>query len=930
MAKEIYNLTADAVLRKFGTSRSGLADEEARERLKKYGLNRIKKKRGWRWLKIAFSQFNDVLVWIMLVAAGLAYFFGEPRDVIILLLIIFINSIIGFVQEFKAEKLMDRLQKLSSDKAIVVRSGKKREIETRSAVPGDIVYVTGGDNIPADGYLLETFNFYTNSFVFTGESRPERKEAKAVSEKKLSVADIGNMVFSGEQVTRGEAVFVATATGMQTELGKIADLAEEIPEEPTPLQKNMKTLGRDITILSIFIAIFVLLAGRLQPISLYENFLFALAVAVSIVPEGLPATLSVALSLGMRRLLSKKVLVRRLIAVETLGSVDVICTDKTGTITKNELAVTKIIIGGKEIEVTGNGYEPKGTFLSAGKKIDPDQIKNFQLLLKIGVLCNDASLMKEKGEYKIVGDPTEGALVVAARKFNPKPDFFGKGERKVHENPFESERMRMSVVYERKSGPKKELVSYVKGSPDVLLGLSPKKIGKEGTVPFSQEEKEKTKQLYDEMSARALRVLAFAYRPLGNKFSNKTRPDNITAEEAESDLVWVGMMAMIDPPRPDIERAIAECRESGVNVIMITGDYEVTARAIAQKINLLRIQKSKVKSQNFGVPASGADNFVVNGKTLNDLSDGEIVARIKSGTSVFARITPAQKLRIAQALKKSGLVIAMTGDGVNDAPALKSADIGVAMGKIGTDVSKEASDMILLNDNFSSIVSGIREGRTIYQNIRKIMYYILSSNASEFLAIAFGMLMAIPSPVTAVQILAIDLGTDVLPSMALGVEPAEKHKLERGKIGLKQGLIGSLGFFRLLYVGVIMASGAIFAFLWSMVRGGWHFGQAMGLDSPLYIKSTAATFAVLSMTQMANLLQARSENKSVFEIGFFKNKYLIGSIFFAIAVLFMFLYVPFFQKHLHLAPIDFWDWMIVIGATLAVFFFEEARKAGEK
>ncbi|MDD5490122.1 MAG: HAD-IC family P-type ATPase, partial [Candidatus Moranbacteria bacterium] len=694
MEKQIYNLAAEEVLGKFGANVDGLSNEEAEKRLKEYGPNKIEKKHGWRWAKLVLRQFSDALVWILLAAAVLAFAFGEMRDVTIILVIVFLNAVIGFTQEWKAERIMDRIQKLASDKATVIRSGRKKEIDASEIVPGDIMFVTSGDNVPADGYILESYNLHTNSFVFTGESKPEKKEAKIVAEEILSIADIENMVFTGEQVTMGEAKAVVTGTGIKTELGKIAELATEVKEELTPLQKKMRTLGKDVSILAVVIAALVLVAGGFQHLSWYQNFLFALAVAVSVVPEGLPAAMSVALSLGMRRLLKNNVLVKKLIAVETLGSVNMICTDKTGTITKNELMVTKIVLDDEEIEVSGEGYEPKGNFLIDGKKINPGEIKNLGLILKIGALCNDASLVSESNNFKIVGDPTEGALVVAARKYNPDEKYFGAGETKIDENPFESERMRMSVIFrnEKLEAGGENTFSYVKGSPDVLLGLSPKKLTEKGIVPFSDEEKKKTKEIYDRMSAEALRVLAFAYRPLDN-FDKKDFQN-----ESEKDLIWVGMMAMIDPPRADVAKAIEECQQSGIRVIMITGDYEITAQAIAKQVGLL-ISNSQFLISNKIPNSKSQNNFVINGKTLNILSDSEIVKRIKNGASVFARITPEQKLRIATILKNSGAVIAMTGDGVNDAPALKKADIGVAMGKIGTDVSKEASDMILLDDD---------------------------------------------------------------------------------------------------------------------------------------------------------------------------------------------------------------------------------------
>jgi len=928
MPKQIYNLSPAEILKEFSVDENGLSSSEAAKRLKEYGPNKIEKKKSWRLAKLIGHQFNDALVWILLVAAALALFFGEMRDVSIILIIVLINATIGFFQEWKAERILDHIKKLTSDKAFVFRSGRKIEVDSVEIVPGDVIFVSSGDSVPADGYILESYNLHTNTFVFTGESKPEGKSAKTIAEENLPLADIDNMVFTGEQVTMGEAKAVVTGTGTNTELGKIAELATEVKDELTPLQKKIRTLGKDVTILAVAIAIAVMIAGNFYHMSLYQNFLFALAVAVAVVPEGLPAALSVALSLGMRRLLKVNVLAKKLIAVETLGSVSMICTDKTGTITKNELMVTKIVLDEKEIAVGGEGYEPEGDFSISGQKIEPKNVKNLELLMKIAALCNDAALVHEKDSYKIAGDPTEGALIVAARKFNPDEKYFGAGERKIDENPFESERMRMSVVYQRDriaDTEKSEPISYVKGSPDVLLGLSPKKLAEEGIVPFSDAEKNKIKKIYDQMSGEALRVLAFAYRPVKNYTSDGSSP----IDDSEKDLIWVGMMAMIDPPRRDVAEAIKECRESGIKVIMITGDYEVTARAIGENVGLIN-PKFKIQISNqIQNPNFKSTNAVINGKELNSLSDANILKRIKDGVSVFARITPGQKLRIAGILKKSGAVIAMTGDGVNDAPALKRADIGVAMGIIGTDVSKEAADMILLDDNFASIVQGIKEGRTVYQNIRKFVYYVFSSNASEFLTVIFGMLLAIPAPITAVQILAIDLGTDVFPSLALGLEPAEPGAMKQKPYSGKERLIGSFGFWRLAYVGSIMAVGAVVAFLWSMTRGGWHFGQPIDFSSALYIKSTAATYTVLSMTQMANLLQARSEKLSVFAIGFFKNKFVIGAIFISVGMLTAFLHIPFFQQYLHMSPIDGWDWLVVAGATLAVFLFEEARKAEE-
>ena len=902
MEKQIYNLSSEEVLEKFASTKDGLSGREVEKRIKENGLNKLQKKTSWKWLKIIWNQFNDALVWILLVAAALAFVFHEMRDVTIIVIIIGINATIGFFQEFKAEKILDQIKNLTSQQAVVFRDGEKKQIDTKFLTTGDVVFVASGDKIPADGYILEDYDFKINSFIFTGESKAKKKTNGTMKESAVALADITNLVFMGETVATGEARFVVTGIGMDTELGRIASMTQEVKEDLTPMQKQMRTLGRDVTILAILIGVIVMIAGQYFQMSLYQNFLFALALAVSVVPEGLPAAISVALSLGMKRLLKDNVLAKKLNAVETLGSVDIICTDKTGTITKNELTVTKVVVNNQALNVSGSGYAPIGDFFVKGEKVLQNEIENLELLFKIGTLCNDASLVSDvKDKYAIIGDPTEGALIVAGKKYNAHKDFYEKNERKITENPFSSERMRMSVIYKNANTN-----SFVKGSPDVLLNLcTQKKIGGE-VSDFTETEKEAVKKIYNTMSAEALRVLAFAYRNLDSVVVEKY------SEECEKNLVWVGMMAMIDPPRIGVDEAILECQNLGIKPIMITGDYEITARAIARNVNLI-----KEKNDN--------ENSIINGKNLDLLNDTEVFDRIENGACVFARIAPEQKLRIATILKNNDQVIAMTGDGVNDAPALKKADIGVAMGVIGTDVSKEAADMILLDDNFASIVKGIKEGRTIFVNLKKFVHYVFTSNASELFTVIFGVILHIPSPIAAVQILAIDLGTDIFPSFALGLEPpelgADKKSMDKG------GVISLQGFKRILYLGVIMATGAVVAFLWSMLRGGWHFGGKIDVVSLLYVKSTTAAYAVLSMTQMANLLQARSEKLSPFALGFFKNIYVLFAIAISFIILLTFMYLPIMQKYLHMAPIDWRDWLVVAVSFLAVFLFEEARKA---
>ncbi len=898
--KNIYEYSVGEILTEFHTSEhQGLSESEALSRIKKYGRNQIAQKHNWKWLKLVVHQFSDALVWILLVAAVLAFFFGESRDVIIILFIVSANAIIGFLQEFKAERILDSIKKLTTDQSQVIRDGKKKEVDARFLVPGDVVFVVAGDRVPADGFITESFDLKVNSFIFTGESSPEKKSVKTIEGKHVSLADIDNMLFMGETISTGEGRFVVTGTGMQTELGRIAHLTGEIKEVPTPMQKQMQRLSKNIAIVAVSIGTCVMIVGNYFEMTLYHSFLFALALAVSVVPEGLPAAISVALSLGMKRLLTVKMLAKKLSAVETLGSVSIICTDKTGTITKNELTVTHVVINDQMLTVSGTGYSPEGNFYAEGKVVNPAHIENLEMLFRIGTLCNDANIVLKDGVRTVVGDPTEGAIVVVGEKYNPKENYFNIGETKITENPFASDRMRMSVVYKNT-----HVASFVKGSPDVMIDLCDFIMQGDQLMPFTIEEKMHIKEMYNAMSADALRVLGFAYRDLSGI------DEHHYLDESEKKLTWIGMMAMIDPPRVDVKQAIHECKALGIKVMMITGDYEITARAIARNVGLI----------------DGDGTYeVINGKMLNQLSDREIYRKVMKRDIVFARIAPEQKLRIATILKNNHQVIAMTGDGVNDAPALKKADVGIAMGVIGTDVSKEAADMILLDDHFASIVHGIKEGRTIYYNLRKFVHYVFTSNVSELLTVVIGVICHIPSPITAIQILAIDLATDVFPSFSLSLEPAEAHNSEK-IANSKEAIISWQGVKRLIYLGSIMAIGAAIAFYWSMVRGGWSYGQAYNVNGLLYIGATTAAYAVLAMSQMANLIQSRSEKLSPFALGFFKNKYVIASVIISFGMLLMFMYVPFFQKYLGMCPIVWQDWLVVAITTCAVYIFENIRK----
>ncbi len=898
--KPPYQFSALEVMTRMKTSANGLSGAEATDRLGTYGKNSIERKRRFVAVGLFFKQFNDVFVWILGVAGVVAFALGETRDANIIGIIILSNALIGFVQEYKAERIIEKLANFVSDTATVIRDGEKRDIPVSGIVPGDIVFLDAGSGVPADGYVLEAYNFKVNSFVFTGESVPENRVPGAM-EGTVSRSDIRNLVFMGESVAAGEARIAIIGTGMNTELGRMAELTHGIRQEPTPLQRKMERFGRAVAILSVSIGALVIAIGQYRHVPLYQSLSLGLALSVSVVPEGLPAALSVAFALGMKRLLSKKVLAKRLSAVETLGSVSVVCSDKTGTITKNELSVTDIVLGTERYNVSGVGYEPKGDFSRDGKLVNPSDIPGAEMLFRICALCNDASLSKEGGRFVVTGDPTEGALIVAARKYNSRPDFFGVGFRKVAENPFESGRRRMSVVYENS-----ETRSFVKGSPEVLLDLSTEWLDGGVRKPFLPEDKVRVRAIYDDLSSQALRVLGFAYRDLDDI------APNAYPEESERRLVFVGMTAMIDPPREGIREAIAECRKLGVSVVMVTGDYETTAKAIAGKA---------------GFFSEGTEPLSVSGTVFDTLRDDEILAIVRQD-AVFARIAPEQKLRLATVLQSGGEVVAMTGDGVNDALALKKADIGVAMGITGTDVSKDAADMILLDDHFASIVGAVREGRRIFENLRKFTHYVFTSNASELFTVLLGFILPIPSPISAVQILAIDLATDVFPSFSLGVEPEEPGSTIHVSSAKGRKIMDWRGVRRILSIGSIMAVGGVTAFLLALFRTGWRFGDAFDPSDPGYLHATTATYVTLALTQMANLLQSRSETRSFFRMPFFSNPMIFVGMGISITMLFLFTRVTFFQDALGMAPIDGADWIVASFFTAVVFFFEELRKYG--
>ncbi|MBW3003000.1 calcium-translocating P-type ATPase, PMCA-type, partial [Candidatus Woesearchaeota archaeon] len=801
----MYYEKKDVIFRDLNTSVKGLSSSEAKRRIKKYGYNKLKEEKKVSPFIIFLNQFKSVLIMILIGAVIISSYVGYHEflreggalvshmfDPIVIFVIVILNAIMGFQSEYKAERSIEALKKLTSLKATVIRNSKEMQIDSSEVVPGDILVLATGDKIPADSYLIEAVTLETLESALTGESTPVTKDV-CVVKKGTAVADRKNIVFSGTIITKGRGKAVVISTGMNTEIGKIAKLIQEEERPETPLQKDLKHLGKWLGILTGIITAIVFFAGILTGKEYIEMFLASISLAVAAIPEGLPAVVTIALALGITRLTKKKSLIRKLPSVETLGSTTVICTDKTGTLTHNEMTVEKLYVNGKVIEVTGAGYDTTGKFSE-----DP---KNFLRILEIGALCNDAALKKDK----VIGDPTEGALIVSAAKAKLVKESLDKKYPRVNEIPFDAKRKLMTTVHKKEG----KFFAYTKGAPDELLKLCTK-IEINGKIKkITKEDKNKILKINDRFARSALRVLGFAYKQSSG------------AKTTESDLVFVGLQGMIDPPRQEAKAAIEKCRKAGIKLIIVTGDHAVTATAIGHQL--------------------GIEGKTMTGQEIDKVKD---LSKIVEDIAIFARVSPEHKLRIVKALKKRHHVIAMTGDGVNDAPALKRADIGIAMGKTGTDVAKEASEMILMDDNFTNIVAAIEEGRNIYENIKKFVYYLLSSNMGEILTIFVGIMLELPLPLIAIQILWINLVTDGFPALALGVEPGEPDIMERKPRDPKEKIVNKHRTFLMIIIGIIMMTGTL-AMFWSY----------LGFKEVVYAQTIA--FTTLMMFQMFNVINSR-------------------------------------------------------------------------
>jgi P-type Ca2+ transporter type 2C len=890
-----HSVTQEQVLSKVGSQLSGLTQQEATERLAQYGLNELIGKKKTPLIVVFLRQFLSPLIYVLLAAGIISLvsqvFTGEAHyiDAIVIFGVIILNAVMGTLQESQAERAMEALLSMAAPKAKVRRDGNIETIPAREIVPGDIILFEAGDRVPADARLLESVNLKVNESALTGESVPVEKQLAPLAED-ATIPERVNMLFASTIVTAGRAIGVAVLTGMKTEIGKIATGLEEVKQEDTPLQRNIKRLSKYLVFVFLGVSALLVIVGHLQGLRLFDLFMLAIAAAVASIPEGLPAVVTVVLAIGMRAMARRNSIIRKLVAVETLGSTTVICSDKTGTLTLNQMTVRRIFTNGNYIEVTGEGYDPKGQFTQDGKTINPAEDKQIVLLLRAGALCNDASLTRTDEKHGIFGDPTEGALVVAAAKAGLNKTDLETAYPREDELPFASEKQYMVTLHymatlHAEAGQK---TAYVKGSAEKILSYS-KYILKNGQVAgITESDRSEITRAVMDMGNNALRVIAIAYRDFPQK---STR---LSEEEIQDDLIFVGLAGMADPPRHEAKEAIALCKQAGIKVKMITGDNKITAESVARQVGLTQ-----------GKAITGAE--------LQKMSDDELAAEIEN-ISVFARIEPLHKMRIVKALKANGEIVAMTGDGINDAPALKAADIGIAMGITGTDVAKEASDMVLADDNFASVVSAVDEGRAIFNRLRNVLFYTLNTNLSELVALILAMIFVGQSPLLAVQILWVNLVTDTAGDIPLGMEPKFGDELKQPPRHPSIGLMYPGLLVRIAVMAILIGLGTFLIFRWAELR--------MSIE-----EARTVAFCAIVAFEWLMAFSARSDEYTIFRLGVFRNRALIVSIGVAILLQIAVVYVPFLQIAFKTFPLTLSDWGIVVLAAGGLFALEEIRKA---
>jgi Ca2+-transporting ATPase len=883
--------------------KKGLSQLEAERRLKKYGFNKLKEGKKRPVFLRFLDQFKDLMIVVLIVAALLAFYLGDFRGGTILLLIVVVNAVIGFYQEFKAEKILESLKKIIQAKATVIRDGQKKEIDQEQLVPGDLVYLEEGSAIPADLRLSETHNFSTNDFVLTGESIPQEKFADLLIKKETTVTNQDNSVFLGVTVAKGNAYGLVYGTGMYTEIGRIAKTSESIHRDLSPLQREMNVLAKMLTKIAGVIAISLFVINVLLNLDAEEtiratiqlSLLFAIGVAAASVPQGLPAQVSVALSLGVGRMAKRKAVVRKLSAVETLGSTMVICSDKTGTLTKNEMTITHCYVNGREFEVIGDGYDPKGSILEGGKAMTKANLNPIKQFFEDGFLASNGRVnppdKKHKGWYAI-GDPTEAAFTPLAIKAGFNPDDLEKRFPLIHELTFDSDRKRMTMIRSHKG----KQIAFMKGGLESVLSVSTH-INQAGEVrPLRDKERKEILKKGERFAAQALRVIALAYRDLPKTSKH------FTIKDTEKEFVFAGFVTMMDPPRIGVKEAIKATYDAHIRIMMITGDNSVTAKAIAEQI---------------GMHAGDSDIGVFTGDEIKAMTDAKLKKILKAQSVIFSRVSPEDKFRLVTLLKEEGQIVAVTGDGVNDTLSLKKSDIGVAMGKMGSEVAKEAADIVLLDDNFRTLIAAIREGRTIFKNLKKTILASLTSNNGELTCVLLGFIgvaMGLPAPITAVQILAVDLVGEMLPLTALTFDPPEKHILEEPPRDLKEHIINKKSLRNLIFYGFWMGAAGFFSFV--MV---YHVGGA-SVET-----GRAAAYCGIILCQYVNILSRRTE-QTIFTSYLFSNKQLWASFALSLIAVMVLIYPKNVAIWFGFEPLSLQHWAYPIMGALFFLFLQEAHK----
>jgi len=867
-----YSLSVSEVLDSLHTTTTGLSSAEATRRLLENGPNELEAAQRISPWSILFAQFKDTLILILLVAVGLSVVLGHGLEAIAITVIVLFAVLLGFVQEYRAERAIEALRQMAAPTATALRDGEEEDIPARDLVLGDIVLLRAGDKVPADARLVEAINLQAEEAPLTGESLPVDKHTAALPGGEWAVGDRKNMAYAGTAVTYGRGRAVIVASGMNTEFGKIAQLLQTIETGKTPLQRNLDKVGRVLARAAFVIVLLIVALGLLRGQPFLEMLIFGIALAVAVVPEALPAVVTISLAIGVQRMVKRNALIRRLPAVETLGSTSVICSDKTGTLTKDEMTVRKIFVAGQLLDVSGAGYRPQGTFSRNGEIIDPSG--PLLVLLQAAALASDTHLVRQHKnghgdpssgiDWQIKGDPTEGALVVAAAKAGlNKPDLEKRFPR-VYEIPFTSETKRMTTLHDMSDST----IAYAKGAPEIILDSCAQQLAESGTIQLDAAGKEMILATARQMAGNALRVLAVAFKP------------DATRECAEQEMTFLGLVGMSDPPRPEAKPAIVACEQAYIKPVMITGDHSLTARAIARELGILKMGR------------------VVTGAELEAMSETEFEQEVEN-IEVYARVSPAHKLRVVSALQKRGHVVAMTGDGVNDAPALKKADIGIAMGISGTDVTKEASAMMLTDDNFASIVAAVEEGRGIFGNIKKYLMYLLSSNIGELGLMVGAVLLGLPLPLAAVQILYVNLATDGLPALALSVDPPEADLMRRRPRNPKTGIFTRPVVTLMVVGGVWSALVNLGLFIWAL-NSGRSQAEAMTM-----------TFVSLILIQFFKAYNYRSDRNSVLNRPF-ANKWLNVAILWELALLLLIVYLPFLNELFGTYQLPLADWAIVI------------------